>query len=120
MSQKSVNIGAFKKDVGLDYDTLKELYMVFVDEIKSEKEVVNRHLALGEIGDLRKAIHNIKGIASSYRAPYIFEHARNLDVKLKLQDFNDIKSYVLDLNERIDDAVREINQYFALAELSTE
>lgn len=112
MSQRIVDIGGFKEDIGLDYETLKELYMIFADEIRKEKEAVNRHLRSEEIGELRKAVHNIKGIASSYRTLNVFESARNLGAKLKLQDFEDINNYVFELNEGIDEAVREIVRYF--------
>jgi len=112
MRQRIVDIAGFKEDVGLDFETLKELYMIFADEIKKEKEAVNIHLRDEEVGELRKAVHNIKGIASSYRTLNVFESARNLDVKLKNQELENINTYVSELNEGIDEAVREIVCYF--------
>lgn len=112
MSQSIVDIIGFKEDLGLDYDTLKDLYMVFVEELIQEREKVNSHLILHEVEIIRKSVHNIKGIASSYRAILVFESARDLDVKLKLQDFEELNSFVEDLNKRIDEAVKELKIYF--------
>lgn len=112
MSYAIVDIAGFKEDVGLDFETLRELYMIFADEIQKEKEAVNKHFKDQEVGELRKAVHNIKGIASSYRTLNVFERARNLDFKLKHQDFENINIYVSELNEGIDEAVKEIVCYF--------
>lgn len=118
MNLTIVDIEAFKEDVGLDYQTLKELYMTFIEELQSEKEAVNKHLTINEVGNLRKAVHNIKGIASSYRTKRVFEQAKNLDVKLKFEDFNDLNNYVRELNQGIEEAVREITKYFEAEEIS--
>lgn len=109
---KDVDISTFQEDIGLDYSSLKELYLVFVDEIKQEMEAVNRYFSLREFQEIGKLVHNIKGIASSYRAFYVFESAKSLESKMKSQDFENINSYVLDLNEVVDEAIREINKYF--------
>lgn len=113
MSQRVVDIISFKEDLGVDYDTLKDLYMVFVEELIQEREKVNSHVVLQEVELLRKSVHNIKGIASSYRTELVFESARNLDFKLKnLRDFEELNSLASNLNERIDEAVKQINFYF--------
>lgn len=112
MKQKIIDIDGFRREISLDYDTLKDLYLVFADEIKREKEAINRLVTIGEIGELIKAVHNIKGIASSYRTPIVFENARNLEVMLKHRDFENINNYVLELNKGIDDVYKEIDEYF--------
>ncbi|KGK85755.1 hypothetical protein DP73_18210 [Desulfosporosinus sp. HMP52] len=112
MSQRIVDIIGFKEDLGLDCDTLKDLYTVFVEELIQERERVNSHVILDEVELIRKSVHNIKGIASSYRTELVFESAKDLDFKLKHRDFEELSSFVADLNKRIDEAVKEIRLYF--------
>ncbi|WP_282437942.1 hypothetical protein [Desulfosporosinus shakirovi] len=38
MRQRIVDIAGFKEDMGLDLEALKELYMIFVGEIKKRKK----------------------------------------------------------------------------------
>ncbi|RFZ80562.1 hypothetical protein DS742_02460 [Lacrimispora amygdalina] len=112
MEQKIVDIKAFQKDVGLDCDTIKELYLVFVEELEHGKHTANMQLCFENFTELMKVVHDIKGIASSYKAQEVYEIAKSLDIKLKSQDYVSINTYVLELNDAIDQVKREILQYF--------
>lgn len=112
MNQRTVDINGFREDIGLDEDALKELYFIFVEELKKELEEVNYYSGSGEVEKLRKAVHNIKGIASSYRTENVFVSAKDLDLRLKYQDLENLNPYVKDLNDKIIEAVNQINLYF--------
>jgi len=118
MEMKIVDIDVFNKDIGLDYETLKELYLVFVEEINQEKEAVNNQLTLREFEKLRKSIHNVKGIASNYRAQYVFENAKKIDLKLNNEDYENLSSYISDFSKAIEEAEEEITKYFVQGENS--
>lgn len=112
MDKTIIDICTFQKDVGLDDQMLEELYLVFCEEIKRAKEDMNRNFSLSNLKEVKKIVHDLKGIASSYKAYSIFEDAKRLDAKLKCEDFDDIKSDILDLSEDIEVVIKEITQYF--------
>ena len=107
-----VDIQAFKKDVGLDEETLKEMYLIFSDELNQEKGALHRNLSLGLYSELAKTIHNIKGISSGYRAHRVYDHAKQSEAKLSCQDYENIDKYIGNLTEVIEEAVSEITKYF--------
>jgi HPt (histidine-containing phosphotransfer) domain-containing protein len=112
MEQIIVDIFTFQKEAGLDYNTLKELYLIFADEIKQEKAELEDYLSCNKIEELISVIHKIKGIASSYRTPIIFNYAGKLETELKNWDFDNMLSDIDKLNKAIDQVTDIITMYF--------
>ncbi len=112
MSQEAVDITSFEQELYLDSDKLKELYLVFTEEIIKEKELIRKYSFLNMTAELSKSVHNLKGVSSNYRAHKLYEVTKKLDFKLKNQDFNHIDYYVMAVCELIDEATTEITKYF--------
>lgn len=112
MEQIIVDIFTFQKEAGLDYNTLKELYLIFADEIKQEKEEIEDYLSYNKIEELISVIHKIKGIASSYRTPIIFNYSSKLEAELKNRDFDNMLTDIDKLNKAIDQVTDIITMYF--------
>ncbi|AOT69308.1 Hpt domain-containing protein [Geosporobacter ferrireducens] len=112
MDQRVVDIAGFQKDVGLDHDAVQALYLIFVEEVGKAKEAVNKCLPLGNLEELTRIVHDIKGIASSYRAQKLLNYAKNLDNTLKSKDIENIQKDAADMNEGIDQVMKEIICHF--------
>lgn len=112
MEQIIVDIFTFQKEAGLDYNTLKELYLIFVDEIKQEKEEIEEYLSGNNMEELINVIHKIKGIASSYRTPVILKIAGKLEAELKNKEYDNFLGDIDKLNRAIDRVIDIITMYF--------
>jgi HPt (histidine-containing phosphotransfer) domain-containing protein len=112
MEQIIVDIFTFQKESGLDYSTLKELYIIFAEEIKQEKEEIEEHLTDNNMEELINVVHKIKGIASSYRTPVILEIAGKLETELKNKEFGNLLGDIDKLNKAIDQVIDIITMYF--------
>ncbi|WMJ85316.1 Hpt domain-containing protein [Anaerocolumna sp. MB42-C2] len=112
MDEIIVDIYSFRKDAGLDYDTLKELYFIFAEEIIQEKNEINTYLEQNKAEELLPVVHKMKGIASSYRTPVILEIAVGLESKLKNKDFDTLEPVINQLNKAIAQVADAIALYF--------
>ena len=112
MDEIIVDIFTFRKEAGLDYNTLKELYFTFADELKQEKKELNTCYTQNKGEELLPIVHKMKGIASSYRAPAIFNNAIELEKRLKNKDFKNLDSDMDELNKAIDQVTDTIALFF--------
>lgn len=111
MEQTIVDIFTFQKEAGVDYNTLKELYLIFAEEIKQEKNEINE---INNVDELIKVIHKIKGIAGSYRTPVIFQYAAKIEQKLKDKDLDNLNRDLDKLNEAIQQVTDILGMYFEI------
>lgn len=113
MSEKfiTVDFEKFKKETGLDDDTVIELYKGFLEELLGEKDKLLTLLAENDYAKLSKTVHNIKGISSSYMAANVFERSLDLDMRLKAGKTDDIAHLVNKLVNDIIETAGEIIKY---------
>lgn len=114
MEKKIIDIIAFQTEAGLDEETAKELYSIFVAEMINYKEDLKQFFVAGNYDELKRRVHDIKGVSSSYRAYSIFESALVLDTKLKNNDLENIGEIFLKLLENMKQTVNQIQLYFDL------
>lgn len=112
LNKDIVDIAGFQEAVILDYNTLKELYALFVEEIKKEQERLYKLLNSWNLEELKKSIHNIKGISGSYKARLVFENAKNLDYNIANSRLGDVMFDTAKLCEAIGETICVILKYF--------
>lgn len=91
---------------------LKELYEGFLEELLEEKDKLLRQLSHREYADIRKTVHNIKGISGSYMAFNVFDRSREFNARLKAGNTEEIATQVNLLVNDIIEAAGEIIDYF--------
>ncbi|NTV90238.1 MAG: Hpt domain-containing protein [Clostridiales bacterium] len=116
MSDKKVDIDSLKADLEMDISSVKELYMVFIDELSEGIKEAMDLLTSGKPGDTGHVIHSIKGISGNYKASEVYEAAQLLDARLKLMDYSGLEKSMSELKIVIDEAILEITEYFGRAE----
>lgn len=112
MTEVIIDFDKFMENIGLDYEGIRDLYSIFINEITKEKENMESYISLGKIDELSKVIHNIKGVSGNYRALNIFEVSKKIDEKLKQKDNENLHYYIIALSEIIEESISIINRYF--------
>lgn len=107
-----VDIKTFQKDTALPQDMLKELYLCFVDEMRNYKQQIDNNLMTPNKEQLKRVIHNIKGVAANYHSLGVFEITEKVYLKLKNNTVDGLTQDLLDLEEAIDQAIAFILEYF--------
>lgn len=111
---KAVDFEGFMEETGLDGETVKELYEVFVGEISSERDKLLSLLSAGEFIKLAETVHNIKGISGSYGLQYVYRQALELGDLIKVNGRAGIEASLKKLETLIDEAVAEIKNYYMI------
>ncbi|MDQ2084922.1 Hpt domain-containing protein [Herbivorax sp. ANBcel31] len=111
-SKKTIDFDSFIDDAGIDRETMKELYEVFLEEVLEEKEKLQYYFFHDNNQMMKKTIHNIKGISGSYKAYEIYDIAKELDEKLKNEEKTKSDFQIEELIKYIEIASQEINLYF--------
>lgn len=109
-----VNYSEFISETGIDEETSKELYEVFMEELLQEKEKLINRYSSQEYEKLGRTVHNIKGISASYKAHPVYEMARLIDMSIKVGEFDRIKNNFGELLNAIDNVVRDIKAHYSL------
>lgn len=73
------DILAFQTELGLEEEELKDLYRHLMAELREIREELRQTFASGDSQRYFKAIHNLKGVAGSYRLFHVFDQAREID-----------------------------------------
>lgn len=107
-----VDINSFQTETGLDNRTLKELYILFVEEISKYSNELEEKLLASKFDEIEQITHNIKGLASSYRCTHVLDIATIINGKCKNDDFVNINDIIKKLQHHIEEAVVEIQNYF--------
>lgn len=110
----SVDFDEFRKETGLEEDTVKDLYQGFLEELLEEKEKLLVQVQDREYVRLGRTVHNIKGISSSYQAQTVFRHAQELDSLLKLGKTENADVLANKLANDIIEAAGDIVRFFRL------
>jgi len=109
-----IDFDAFQEDLGLDYNHMKEFYLIFAEEICKEKEKIDRNLLEWKTDEIAKSIHNLKGVAANYRAIKVLEICKKIDMKFKNHNIENINYYLTALEEEIDETVDVIHHFFKI------
>ncbi len=112
MKDRHVDIVGFQNMTGLDITLTKELYDIFIDEMVMQNQNLERSFTEGDFEELLKIIHDLKGIADSYRADYVYFNLIEVEKKLKRNDLTNLITYIEKLSEDMDAAVEEIHSLF--------
>ncbi|NLI91619.1 MAG: hypothetical protein GX434_05255 [Peptococcaceae bacterium] len=112
MNSSIVNLHEVQDQLGLDDDTIKELYLVFVEDIKVERQNIEENLLSGNLERLEKSTHTVKGIAGNYHALKVYEHAVQCDMRFKQRDYENMDGNMSVLLGLIDEVIEQLYAYF--------
>jgi HPt (histidine-containing phosphotransfer) domain-containing protein len=107
-----VDVKAFMDEMGLDGSLAEELYKVFVDELRQETDKLTECILKADQKSYAAIIHNIKGIAGSYKANKLHHMATDIDATVKSMDLTGAFNQVFDLRSAIKETIDEIKRHF--------
>ena len=113
-TQGLIDFDAFMAETGIDEDTIKELYQVFLEEILQEKARLTVRFAEKDYEKLGRTIHNVKGIAASYKAHCVLEPATAINIDLKEGRHDGLDRKLADLTAAIESAASNIRMHFSI------
>ena len=73
------DILAFQAELGLEDNELKDLYGNLMEELREIRRDLRQNLAKGDTQQYFKSIHNLKGVAGSYRLFHVYDWARKIE-----------------------------------------
>lgn len=113
MNKALINdILTFQTELGLEEEELKDLYGNLMEELREIRKELRQTFARGDSQQFFKAIHNLKGVAGSYRLFPVFDQARKIDAgksqglsALSLEDY-------ASLDKALDEAFGTMEEMF--------
>ena len=69
----------FQAELGLEEQELKDLYRHLMAELREIRKALRQNFTEGDADRYFKAIHNLKGVAGSYRLFDVYDQARKID-----------------------------------------
>lgn len=107
-----VDINKFRDEIEVDDDTLKELYQVFIEELNQQKHLMKEQIRTMEIEELKKTLHNIKGISGNYKASKVWDLSSRVYDELRTGTKNqiDLNNSISNIESSIEDTINEINK----------
>ncbi len=83
-----VNREAFAREMGLDEETIRELYGYFADELREDAIHLAEIVSLADRSAYAHCIHKIKGTSSSYKADVLAALAKEADSLCKQEEWD--------------------------------
>lgn len=109
-----VSYDGFIQETGIDEETSKELYEVFVEELLQEKEkLIAQHL-VKDYEKLGRTVHNVKGVSGSYKAHFVYESAKVIDLCIKGREYEGVEQEFDGLIKAIGNAIDDIRLHFKI------
>ncbi|MGE5627240.1 MAG: Hpt domain-containing protein [Solirubrobacterales bacterium] len=107
-----VDINKFRDEIEVDNDTLKELYKIFIEELNQQKNLMRVQIESMELEELKKTIHNIKGISGNYKALKVWDLSSKVYDELRDGEKNesDLNNSIKKIENSIEDTIDEINR----------
>lgn len=107
-----VDINKFRDEIEVDNDTLKELYKIFIEELNQQKNLMRVQIESMELEELKKTIHNIKGISGNYKALKVWDLSSKVYDELRDGGKNesDLNNSIKKIENSIEDTIDEINR----------
>lgn len=108
-----VDFNKFRTEIGVDDETLKELYEFFLQELIQQKENMKVQIEKEEIKEVKKILHNIKGISGNYKAIKVYELSSKVydELRVKGKDYSELNYMINKIEKLIDEAINEIKEF---------
>ena len=105
-----VDFNKFRTEIGVDDETLKELYEFFLEELIQQKENMKVQI---EIEEVKKILHNIKGISGNYKVIKVYELSSKVydELRIKGKDYSELNYMINKIEKLIDEAINEIKEF---------
>lgn len=94
--------------IGGEVELLKELIEIFQSIYPEDLEMIEKALRNGDLDELRKSAHRMKGSVANFGKKKAFEAAKDLEEAAKLKEaekvnklFEELKRQVIDLNNAL-------------------
>lgn len=105
-----VDFNKFRAEIGVDDETLKELYAFFLEELIQQKENMKVQI---EIEEVKKILHNIKGISGNYKVIKVYELSSKVydELRIKGKYYSELNYMINKIEKLIDEAINEIKEF---------
>ncbi len=107
------DIKGFSNDLGLSLEDIFELYCEFIKELNLEISKLGKLLITENWDEIKKSLHNIKGVSVNYRITDIYEETVKIYNNLNSQKYDEIYACIENLTAVSNVAIEEISKYFA-------
>ncbi len=109
-----MNLEFLTKQIGIDQESVIELLKIYRSEISEELQQAQILFDRQDWHNLQRTIHNIKGVSANLYLESMFNISADIDVKLKTQDYEDIRLCMSDLVNIFDATCCAIEKIVAL------
>ncbi|MFZ5354260.1 MAG: Hpt domain-containing protein [Bacillota bacterium] len=92
-----IDLKSFAEDLEVDITDLRDLFIVYINEMKEEIIAVNKMLQEGNWLMLQRTAHNIKGVSLNLNLHEMFEAADKLDKCLKSGKMHEAFEHAADI-----------------------
>ena len=107
------DINGFSNDLGLSLNDIFDLYCEFIKELNSEISRIGTLLITENWDEIKKSLHNIKGVSVNYRIIDIYEETVKIYTNLSSKKYDEVYAGIENLTAISNVAIQEISEYFA-------
>ena len=106
------DIIGFTHDLGLTMEEVSMFYAELINEINSAIIQLKLLMIKPDLSNIKKIIHNIKGVSGNYRISDIYRETTKINDSLKNNDYTTLEKDLNDLFDVSDMAIGEIKKIF--------
>ena len=106
------DITGFTHDLGLTMEEVSKFYAQLINEINSATLELELLMIKGDLANIQKVIHNIKGVSGNYRISDIYKKTTKINDALKCNNYSTLEKDLNNLFAVSDMAIKEIKTFF--------
>lgn len=107
-----IDLDSLSREIGIDSSSVLELLRIYTDEMKGEMLEVQKLLRDQNWLQLKKTIHNIKGVSANLYLEDMVRSAQAIDTKLQNNTYQDIESSIREMLDVFQNTLEGIQQAF--------
>lgn len=106
-----IDFTKFIEDTAIDEDTARDLYKIFAEELLEQRDCFVDAFQNRDYLKMGKIIHNIKGISGSYMAFPLNIIAKNIDILIKNELYQDLYTECEDFERIVGKTIETIEAF---------
>ena len=112
------DITGFTHDLGLTMEEVSKFYAELINEINSAIVELKLLMIKEDLANIKKIIHNIKGVSGNYRISDIYSKTTKINDSLKANNYTTLEKDLYNLFDVSDMAINEIKAFFKQKSIS--
>ena len=112
------DITGFTHDLGLTMEEVSKFYAELINEINSAIVELKLIMIKEDLANIKKIIHNIKGVSGNYRISDIYRETTKINDALKNNHYTNLEKDLNHLFDVSNIAIKEIRNFFKLRSIS--